>query len=291
MIACEVLWESYPRANRHVWHVGNCLPAAICQDLDFEASVSVRLVTRVVGALSRRTGRPELLAAVNATARQAQREEIGMSAVLASSLRGDGTYVDIGTNRGQVLSQAVRVAPRGSHVAFEPIPGLAAEVARAFPGVDCRCKALGARPESAQFCHFRHLDGWSGLRRHPEISDRRGDPEYITVEVSTLDAEMDGIVPSVIKIDVEGAELAVLEGGRSLLSESRPLVIFEHVADAAALYGGDSDSLWDLLTELGYEIFSVTGDGPFSRSAFAQGDGVVNWLATPSGQRRRAETA
>jgi len=250
--------------------------------------VGVGPLTRAVGALSRRTGRPELLAAVDATAREARREEIGVCAVLASSLHGDGVYVDVGTNRGQVLAHAVRVAPRASHVAFEPIPALAAEVADAFPTVDCRCKALGARVESAQFCHFRQLDGWSGLRRQPEISDERGDPEYIAVEVSTLDVELGGSAPAVVKIDVEGAELAVLEGGRSLLSACRPLVIFEHVAEAAALYDSDSGSLWDLLAELGYEVFSVAGDGPFTRAEFASSRTVVNWLATPATYSRPA---
>jgi FkbM family methyltransferase len=231
--------------------------------------------------VSRRLGRPELLAAVNALALQAQRDEVGINAVLASTLRGEGTYVDVGSNRGQVLREALRVAPRASHVAFEPIPTLAAELARAFPQVDCRAKALGARAEVAQFCHFRRLDGWSGLRRNPEISDSRGDPEYIDVEVSTLDAEMGELTPSVVKIDVEGAELAVLEGARSVLAEARPVVIFEHVPDAAELYGDAAVAPWDLLSELGYEIFSVTGDGPFTRSAFVDSASVVNWLATP----------
>jgi FkbM family methyltransferase len=248
--------------------------------------MSVPPLTRVVGALSRRTGRPELLAAFDATAREARREEVGMSALLAGSLHGDGTYVDVGANRGQVLAQAVRVAPRGRHIAFEPIPQLAHEVAVAFPSVDCRRKALGARAESAQFCHFRQLDGWSGLRRQLHISDERGDPEYITVEVSTLDVELDGIVPAVVKIDVEGAELAVLEGGRALLRRARPLVIFEHVAEAAALYDVDSGSLWDLLAQDGYEIFSVPGDGPFTRAEFAHSGEVVNWLAAPATRRR-----
>jgi FkbM family methyltransferase len=234
-----------------------------------------------VGAASRRLGRPELLAAVDAGARQAQREEVGIKAVLAAGLRGDGTYVDVGTNRGQVLREAVRIAPRGRHVAFEPIPALAATVARAFPDVDCRCKALGARPESAEFCYYRELDGWSGLRRRPEISDSRGRPELITVEVSTLDAELAGIDPSIIKIDVEGAENAVLQGAGELLTRARPLVIFEHVYDAAALYGTQPGAPWDTLTDLGYEIFSVTGDGPFGRSDFAAAGAVVNWLATP----------
>jgi FkbM family methyltransferase len=210
------------------------------------------------------------------------REEVAISAVLASALRSDSTYVDVGANRGQVLREAARVAPRGRHIAFEPIPALAADLVCAFPSVECREMALGARHETATFCHFRNLDGWSGLRRSPEISDDRGAPEYITVKVSTLDAEIGDLLPRVVKIDVEGAELAVIEGGRSLLSRVRPTLIFEHVAAAAALYGTTPEALWDTLTELGYEIFSITGDGPFTNRAFAENTKVVNWLARPS---------
>lgn len=240
----------------------------------------MRLTTRAIAAASRRLGRPELLAAFNPVARQAQRDEIGISAVLACTLRGDGTYVDVGTNRGQVLREAVRVAPGARHIAFEPIPSLAAELVREFPDVDCRRKALGARAELAQFCYFRRLDGWSGLRRNPEVSDSRGDPEYIDVEVSTLDAEVGGLTPTVVKIDVEGAELAVLEGARSVLSGARPVVIFEHASEVAGLYGGPAGAPWDLLDELDYEIFSVTGEGPFTRTAFTAST-VLNWLAIP----------
>jgi FkbM family methyltransferase len=250
--------------------------AGVCEDSPMP------LLRRAVGALSRRLERPELLAAVYPEARQGLREEIGIRAILASVLRSDDAYVDIGANRGQILREAVRVAPLGKHIAFEPIPDLAAEVTRAFPGVDCRQIALGAHAESARFCHFRKLDGWSGLRRSPEISDERGDPEYIDVTVSTLDAELGNRMPRVVKVDVEGAELDVLEGGRSLLSRARPVVIFEHVSSAAALYGSPPGAAWDLLTELDYEVFSATGDGPFTRAEFVENTSIVNWLATPS---------
>jgi FkbM family methyltransferase len=219
---------------------------------------------------------------VDASTRQAEQEAIGIRAVIASSLGATGTYVDVGTNRGQVLAEAVRIAPEGHHVAFEPIPRLRAEVVRAFPRVDCRELALGARSGVEEFCHFTQLDGWSGLRRSPEVSDERGRPEYISVTVSTLDAELDGLAPRLIKIDVEGAELAVLEGGRSLLGRARPQLIVEHVAAAAALYGASSEALWDLLDGLGYRVFSVTGAGPFGRSSFGRDPDVVNWLATPA---------
>jgi len=243
------------------------------------------LLRRAVGSVSRRTGRPELLAAVYPAAREALREEIAIRAILAASLAEDASYVDIGTNRGQVLRDAVRVAPRGRHLAFEPIPALAAEVRRTFPGVECRQLALGSRREVAQFCYFRKLDGWSGLRRSAEISDERGEPEFIEVEVSTLDSEVGELVPSVIKIDVEGAELAVLQGARAVLAEARPLLIFEHVAAASALYGDEPEALWELLAESGYAIFHVTGEGPVTRSRFAVAGHVVNWLATPGHAR------
>ena len=241
----------------------------------------MRLVNRVVGGISRRVGRPELLAVVDSAARQAQREEIGIRAALASSLRSNGSYVDVGANRGQVLRDAVRAAPEGRHFAFEPIPELAEQVRRSFPSVEVRAKALGERPETTEFCHFRTMDGWSGLRRRPEISDSVGEPEYIKVEVSTLDIEMQGITPAVVKIDVEGAEVAVLRGGRDLLKRVRPLIIFEHVYEAAALYGTERGAPWDLLTELGYEVFSATGDGPFTRAGFAEPGAIVNWIAAP----------
>jgi FkbM family methyltransferase len=240
------------------------------------------VLKRVTGALSRRLDRPELLAAIDPGARRAQEDAVGIAAVLACGLAGDGTYVDVGTNRGQVLRDAVRVAPRGRHIAFEPIPGLAAEVARAYPGVDCRQLALGAKTEVAEFCHYTELDGWSGLRSRPEISEARGGPQYITVTVATLDEQIGDITPSVVKIDVEGAELGVLEGGRAVLARACPLVIFEHELAAASLYGVTPGAPWDLLDDLGYVIFTVTGKGPFTRAEFVGARGVVNWLAVPT---------
>jgi FkbM family methyltransferase len=241
----------------------------------------VHPLRRTMAFLGRRLGRPELLAAVYAPARQAQLEQVGIAAVLAAALAPDGTYVDVGANRGQVLGEAVRVAPRGRHVAFEPIPALAAQVRRSFPQVDCRGLAIAAQPGQAEFCHFRKLDGWSGLRRSREISDERGDPEFITVQVSTLDEQLAGVAPAVLKIDVEGAELEVLQGARALLARARPLIVFEHVNSAAAIYEAPAAAPWDLLDELGYEIFAVTGEGPVDRAAFAANETVVNWLARP----------
>jgi hypothetical protein len=103
----------------------------------------------------------------------------------------------------------------------------------------------------------------------------------VRVSVSTLDEEVGDLVPSVVKIDVEGAELDVLRGGRALLTSARPTLILEHVASAAALYDASSAEVWDVLADYGYEVYSVTGDGPFTRDAFGSNELVVNWLGRP----------
>jgi FkbM family methyltransferase len=244
--------------------------------------VAVTFTRRLVGRLARALGRPELVSALYAGARAEEHETIALAATLAARLGEESGYIDVGSNRGQLLREAVRIAPRGRHVAFEPIPALAAALKSEFPQVDCRELALGPRPEKARFCHFTRLDGWSGLQRNPAISDEQGAPQYIDVEVSTLDIELAPVTPAVLKIDVEGAELGVLQGAGELLARARPLIIFEHVAEAGAVYGYESTELWELLTQAGYRIMSVTGAGPFGRDAFAAASGVVNWLATPA---------
>jgi len=98
----------------------------------------------------------------------------------------------------------------------------------------------GAREALAE--HVRHNARLAGLI---EVVDRQvGGPGS---GVLTLDAFVEGrAAPTLLKIDVEGAELDVLHGARSLLDVSRPHVVVE--THSAAL----ERACAELLIQVGY---------------------------------------
>jgi FkbM family methyltransferase len=164
--------------------------------------------------------------------------------------RPGSTFVDVGANAGLYSYFAAR---RGFHVvAFEPLPELADRlIARLAPEVDVRSIALGAERGSATL-HVPVVEGRDVTTRS-SLSDKANEglltrevqvPVYRLDEVSGLDDV------GVIKIDVEGLELDVLQGSSSLLDRDRPLVLVE--SEERHVAGGPSQ-VFDLMRAHDYE--------------------------------------
>ena len=178
----------------------------------------------------------------------------------------------------------VRLAPRGRHVAWEPLPAFAARLRERFPGVDVREAALGNEAGERAFAHVLDDPGWSGFLARPTPSG--GAVEELDVRVERLDDVLpEGIQPVFVKIDVEGAEEEVILGAQETLRRHRPVVAFEHGRGSADHYGTTPGTIHDLLAdELGYEISGLDGDGPYDIERFieifASGE-RVNFVARP----------
>jgi hypothetical protein len=57
------------------------------------------------------------------------------------------------------------------------------------------------------------------------------------------------------------------------------VLIFEHIFKTAAVYGTTSISLHRLLCEeLGYGIFDLAGDGPYSVEEFEESQAQLRWI-------------
>ena len=71
-----------------------------------------------------------------------------------------------------------------------------------------------------------------------------------------------GLAPEVIKIDVEGAELAVLRGARKVLRDHRPLVVLSVHPRELSLAGESVDLLREEITSLNYDLLDVDRHEP-----------------------------
>ena len=177
-------------------------------------------------------------------------------AAIKRILGPDDMAIDIGAHAGDVLQHMVAAAPDVAHLAVEPLPHLADALRTNFPSVDVREAALVETPSGPlQFHHVASNPGYSGIRQR---SFDRPDEQVELIEVDT--ARLDDLVdasctPKVIKLDVEGAELGVLRGATRILSNDRPVVIFEHGVGAANHYDTTPRAIHELFTSHGYELF------------------------------------
>lgn len=163
-------------------------------------------------------------------------------AVMRRAMGRRSNGIDVGAHAGVFTDHLVRVAPKGRHVAFEPIPALAERLARRFPEARVHQVALGDETAVVQFRHVTHDPAYSGFSRRPWDTYDEGSVNMIPVSVRRLDDVVDPAVPvHFVKVDVEGSELALFRGAMATLQRWRPVIAFELSMDPATNY--------DLLTE------------------------------------------
>jgi FkbM family methyltransferase len=204
-----------------------------------------------------------------------------LRAILAATLDPASNCVDVGAHEGSVLADIVRLAPRGRHLAVEPLPALAQRLRERFPAVDVRALALSDHHGREPFVHVVDRPGWSGFRERPTPGNGR--VEHVTVAVAPLD---DLVGPDAdiafMKIDVEGAEEQVLAGAMTTIARCRPRIAFEHGLGSADHYFTEPRTIHRMLGDAGLRVFDLDGNGPYAAAAFeravARGE-RVNFLA------------
>ncbi len=134
--------------------------------------------------------------------------------------------IDVGANAGQFTAAAAARWTRSRIVAFEPhpevFPHLLATSRRLGTRVEVRQLALSDSPGTAALRLNDHSHSSSLLPlglRHRELFPEARESGSVDVEVSTLDLEFPDPPPgpALLKLDVQGLELAVLRGAANLL--------------------------------------------------------------------------
>jgi len=189
------------------------------------------------------------------------RYDILTKKILRRQLHPTSHCVDVGAHKGEILDLFLQFAPQGKHVAFEPIPSLYRGLQTSHGKlVTVYPYALGSRTGKALFNHVVSDPAYSGLQQR---SYKNANPviEHIEVDVRKLDEVLAGRTHPIhlVKIDVEGGELDVLQGARELLLNDKPLIIFEFGKGASEYYGTMPHHMQDFLDPLNYSIRTLDG--------------------------------
>lgn len=171
-------------------------------------------------------------------------------------------FVDVGASFG-IHSLGVSLARPDVRVfAFEANPSSFELLSRSIElnGLQERVTpfnvALSDRAEEVSFVSNDENSGDSFIARSPSGRDGR----VSRIRSFPLDElepfwsrlRMSGCVVGCIKIDVQGAEILVLDGMRSLLARDRPAIVIECEQACLSRFGHDADALYAKLSALGY---------------------------------------
>jgi FkbM family methyltransferase len=211
-----------------------------------------------------------LRAAVHPVYRRQRSDDRKLRLLLQTILTERSNCVDVGAYRGRMLEEIVRIAPRGRHIAYEPLPDRQRSLAARYPQVDVRWAAVSNETGEASFSYVKNEPARSGLKAR---SLRETSPvEQLTVRTVALDHDLpDGYVPALIKVDVEGAERQVFEGAIETIARYQPVIVFEHGRGGAPYYGTQPRHVYALLHDrAGLAIFDIDGDGPYTLRQFEE---------------------
>jgi FkbM family methyltransferase len=171
------------------------------------------------------------------------------------------TFLDIGANVGYYTALATHaVGPRGQVIALEPDP-------ESFRYLN---RTVTANSASNVRCFRVAATETPGRRRLYRSRDNRGDNriyepspgwESLEIETITVDGLLEQLeIPSVdfIKIDVQGAEGAVIGGMKETIRHSGPLALMTEFWPAGlAQYGTNPLDFLNQLEDLGLTLYEL----------------------------------
>jgi FkbM family methyltransferase len=172
--------------------------------------------------------------------------------------------IDVGANVGFFTLRFARwVGAAGKVIAIEPEQQNCAHLKEALVRedlsgrVDLRQAVAAAAPGST-FLEINPL--------HPADHKLSRDGTGVAVEAVTLDGLAQERSPSLIKVDVQGAEMLVLEGAATILKTSHPALFVELHEEGLNRFGTSVAAILSHLAARGYQPHWLERSGPHSKA-------------------------
>jgi FkbM family methyltransferase len=194
--------------------------------------------------------------------------EAPVERILLSNLRPGTVFYDVGAHIGVFSLIAARnLGAQGSVFVFEPDPSNVRRITEhaSRNQLDSMRIIPKAVYSTVGRLRFQRANFQSSMNRGVLLEDAAAEISTIEVETITLDAiAREHALPSLIKIDVEGSEAAVLQGSEEIFRSAKPLIVCEIHHEQA------SSDVKRWLLARGYEFQWLESSTEFPRHLFAK---------------------
>ena len=191
--------------------------------------------------------------------------EADVTNIIRNELKKGDTFVDVGANNGYYSLMASNlVGKRGNVYSFEPAEKSFERLRRnielnGFGNIYPYMLALGNKRGKAVMYNAIE-DGSNSLSKIPSSTGTE------IVMTNTLDTILKNNKVLLIKIDVEGHELEVLEGAEKVLHKNKDIkLILEYILPLVYRFNRDYDGVFRFLTSRNFNIREITGVGKFGK--------------------------
>lgn len=176
--------------------------------------------------------------------------------------KGD-EVIDIGANVGNfALSARNIVGSEGFVYCFEPNPEPRKKLnhniqINHIENIKVYSVGLG-KVEGSFSLYIPYINSGEGsLSSFPKNEYEKTQWYEILVDVKVGDDILKNAVPRLIKIDVEGAEVGVLQGISNLIDKHKPLIIAEYVPKHLSRFGNSFEDILSIAQQHSYKVFKL----------------------------------
>lgn len=188
-----------------------------------------------------------------------EKEEIQF---LLETLKEGDTFLDVGSNVGLFsLYASKKVGQNGQVICFEPTPITYSRLTENiqlnhFTNIEARNIGLSNEEGELKFYYSdKGFDAWNSFAPDSRLKN------HIVIKSSTLDLQLENVDKNrikLVKIDVEGWEKFVIQGGKQFFEKYAPIVMVEFTEENTVNAGY---SIHDIFTEMennGYQWYEFS---------------------------------
>jgi len=180
--------------------------------------------------------------------------------ILKKHLKSNSNCLDVGCHKGEILDLMLALSPNGRHIGFEPLPDFFDNLKTKYENIATILPyALSDQSGITQFQYVKNDPAYSGIKKR-KYATENPEVEQIEVQMKTMDDVVGEDKVDLVKIDVEGGELAVMKGGKEVLKKNKPIVVFECGIGASDYYGTTGNDVFKFLNdEVGLKLNTLKG--------------------------------